>query len=178
MDAHLKKIWKESFKGFYEKHCRSLWHYIFKICGDESAADDVFQEAFYRFLRAEPIRLNEYQQKAYLYKVAFRLTMDHFRRLKVEHRQAAHRERPDIPNPDLSLSLDMERTFRLLKPKESTLLWLAYVEGYSHREISDIMVLKEKSVKVLLARVRGKFAGILRSQGYGEASIPNREGKK
>ena len=81
---YLKKLWKESFKEFYKKYSRALWFYIYKTCGDESMADDVFQETFYRYLRAEPVRLNEYQQKAYLYKVAYRLIIDQKRKQKTE----------------------------------------------------------------------------------------------
>ena len=47
-------------------------------------ADDILQEAFYRYLKAEPFRLNEFQQKAYLYKTAYRLIIDHVRKIKTE----------------------------------------------------------------------------------------------
>ena len=84
MNEYVKKLWKESFKGFYKKHSRSLWFYIYKTCGDEHMADDILQEAFYRYLKAEPFRLNEFQQKAYLYKTAYRLIIDHVRKIKTE----------------------------------------------------------------------------------------------
>lgn len=167
MDAHLKKIWKESFKGFYKRHSRTLWFYIYKICGDSALTDDIFQESFFRYLRAEPIKLNENQQKAYLYKIAYRLIVDHGRK-KREDRLPENVEPRFDPGADAYLSLDMQKTFALLKPNERTLLWLAIVEGYSHKEISGIMGMKEKSVKVMLFRVKKKFAGILRKTGYGE----------
>lgn len=166
MDDYLRKIWKESFKGFYKKHSRALWFYIFKTCGDASLADDIFQETFYRYLRAEPVKLNEYQQKAYLYKVAFRLIIDQKRRLKVEQGKPGEVELEESKEKEIFLALDMEKTFKLLKPKERNLLWLAYVEGYSHNEIAGITGVKEKSVKVQLFRVKKKFAGILRQKGY------------
>lgn len=178
VDAYLKKIWKESFVGFYAKHSGKIWRYIFKICRDKNMTDDIFQETFYRYLKAAPIRLNENQQKAYLYKIAFRLIVDLHRRLKVERRNRDDQEPVEVTAPDLSLSLDMEKTFQLLKPKERTLLWLAYIDGNSHREISYIMGIKEKSVKVLLARVRKKFSAILRRKGFDDANNPARGSKK
>jgi RNA polymerase sigma-70 factor (ECF subfamily) len=171
MDGYLRKLWKESFKGFYKKYSRALWFYIFKTCGDESMADDVFQETFYRFLRAEPVKLNEFQQKAYLYKVAFRLIIDQKRRFKIEREQPGEAAVEESKEEKTFMALDMEKIFKLLKPKERNLLYLAYVEGYSHSEIAGITGVKEKSVKVQLFRVKSKFAAILRQKGYtGEES--------
>jgi len=168
MDEYLKKIWKESFKGFYKKHSRSLWFYIYKTCGDESMADDIFQESFYKYLRAEPVKLNEYQQRAYLYKIAYRLVIDHKRKIKMEQEKSRDMGAgfEMSKEQEMFMALDMEKTFKLLKPKERNLLWLAYVEGYSHNEIAAITGAKEKSIRVQLFRVKKKFAGILRQKGY------------
>ena len=172
MDEYVKKIWKESFKGFYKKHSRSLWFFIYKTCGDESMADDIFQESFSKYLRAEPVKLNEYQQKAYLFKVAYRLIIDQVRKIKVQKEKYSEMETDtdvgfeESKEQEISTALDMEKTFKLLAPKESTLLWLAYAEGYSHKEIATITHSKEKSIKVKLFRVKKKFARILRQRGY------------
>lgn len=166
MDDYLRKLWKESFKSFYKKHSRALWFYIFKTCGDESTADDVFQETFYRYLRAEPVRLNEYRQKAYLYKTAYRLIIDQKRKLKVERDKSGEIDVEESKEEEIFRAMDMEKTFKFLKPKERNLLWLAYVEGYSHNEIAAITGVKEKSVKVQLFRVKKKFAAVLRQKGY------------
>jgi RNA polymerase sigma-70 factor, ECF subfamily len=172
MNSQVKKIWKEAFKGFYKKHSRPLWFYIFKTCRDQSLADDVFQDAFYRFLRAEPIKMNEYQQKAYLYKIATNLIIDHLRKVK----RTVEREIEKDPRQDkgfeecqqeqVFLGMDMDNLFKLLKPKERTMLWLAYVEGYSHKEIAQITGINETSIKVKMFRARKKFAGILTEKGY------------
>ena len=57
--------------------------------------------------------------------------------------------------------------FGRLKTQEQTLLWLAYVEGFDHREIAQVLELKEKSVRVLLSRARKKLAGMLGQQNFG-----------
>ncbi|MCP5105424.1 MAG: sigma-70 family RNA polymerase sigma factor [bacterium] len=172
MNEYVKKLWKESFKGFYKRHSRSLWFYIYKTCGDEHMADDILQEAFYRYLKAEPVKLNEFQQKAYLYKTAYRLIIDHIRRAKTERDHLAENlaQADEVYDAgkerEISMAMDMGKTFGLLKPKERNLLWLAYVEGYSHKEIARITESKEKSIKVQLFRIKKKFGGILRQKGY------------
>lgn len=173
VDIHKKKIWKESFKGFYKRYSRGLWFYIYKTCGDENLADDIFQETFYKYLRADPIRLklNEFQQKAYLYKTATRLVIDQKRKVKrIQQKTYPGNEFEESREHTVSLAMDMEKLFNLLKPKERTLLWLAYVEGYTHREIAAITDGKEKSIKVQLHRARKKFAGILQ-QGDGVPTL-------
>jgi len=165
-------LWKESFKGFYKKHSRSLWLYICKICGDKNMADDIFQESFYRFVKAAPVKLDEYRQKAYLYKIAYRLFIDQKRRLKTEQKNFEEIAAEEVfemrlgKEREIFLAMDMEKIFHLMKPQERALLWLAYVEGYSHMEIAGITGDGEKSIKVQLFRVKKKFADILRRNGY------------
>ena len=65
------------------------------------------------------------------------------------------------PHADRSKGDDMTEAFGELKPQQRSLLWLAYVEGFDHREIADAAGVKEKSVKVLLFRARKALAGIL-----------------
>ena len=49
-----------------------------------------------------------------------------------------------------------------MKPRERQLLWLAYAEGYTHREIAEIMGLGAMSIRLLLFRAKRKLAGLLR----------------
>jgi RNA polymerase sigma-70 factor (ECF subfamily) len=172
MDGFDNKLKKESFRNFYRSFSKPFWFFILKICGDASMADDIFQESFYRFFRAAPGALDERQRKSYLYKTAVRLIIDQKKRIQVEHK---YRDDSDgytmIENRNM-LSVDMQKIFTLLKPRERILLWLAYVDGYSHIEIARITGNREKSIKVQLFRIRRKFAGILRSHGYtGEESV-------
>jgi DNA-directed RNA polymerase specialized sigma24 family protein len=46
------------------------------------------------------------------------------------------------------------------------LLWLAYVEGYSYREIAQMTDTKENSLKVQLFRARERMANILKAQEH------------
>ena len=61
------------------------------------------------------------------------------------------------------LRMDLETALGQLKTRDRALLWLAYVEGYEHREIAKILDLAEKSVRVLLFRAKKKMAGSLGS---------------
>jgi RNA polymerase sigma-70 factor (ECF subfamily) len=157
-----------TFRELYNEVAPSLRGYIRRACGDAALADDLLQEAFYRFLRADLPPLERRQLKAYLYRAASSLLTDHWRRLKRERRWRLERffgEREPVDEANRE-SEPME-LFRGLKPREQALLWLAYVEGFDHREIALSLQLSEKSVRVLLFRARKKFGDALRQEGFG-----------
>lgn len=165
MNGTEDKIWKEYFKIFYQKYSQGFWYFILKICGDENMADDIFQESFFKFIKAAPAKLNEYQQKSYLYKIAFRLIIDQKRKLKVEKKYWPENYREE-KNRNFLAAIDMEKIFALLKPKERSLMWLAYVEEYSHKEIADMLNIKEKGIRVQLHRIRRKVTEKLKNIGF------------
>ena len=169
MEENSKNIWEE----FYHKYSRSFWFYIYKICSDKDMADDIFQESFFRFLQARPVILNENHMKSYIYKIAFRLIIDKKRRIKVEKR-AFEKEKEGYKRrmvkkgqeSGILFSLDMEKTFKLLKPRDRILLWLAHVEGHDYDDISQITGIKKTSLKVQLFRARKELANILKQKEY------------
>jgi RNA polymerase sigma factor (sigma-70 family) len=167
MEENRKEIWEK----FYEKYSRSFWFYIYKICGNEQTADDIFQESFYKFLKAKLNIQNEKHMQVYIYRIAYRLIIDKIRRSKVEKKAFEEGQQAYMRNmqkegsqSEIHFSLDMEKTFKRLTPKERMLLWLAYVEGYNYGEIAEMTETKENSLKVQLFRAREKLARILKRQ--------------
>jgi RNA polymerase sigma-70 factor (ECF subfamily) len=52
-----------------------------------------------------------------------------------------------------------------LKPRERTMLWLAYALGWSHQEIAASIGVKSGSLKPMLHRARQRLAGLLKRGG-------------
>jgi RNA polymerase sigma-70 factor, ECF subfamily len=153
---------EEAFCTFYYATAPSLQGYIRRTCGNTALAEDILQEAFYRFLRADLPKMGALQMKAYIFKIATSLLVDHWRRLGREKLWKSIWS----PQPSQSANLGDEVTqaLRELKPVERALLWLAYVEGFDHGEIASTLGLKEKSIRVLLYRARKKMARVLGRQ--------------
>jgi RNA polymerase sigma-70 factor (ECF subfamily) len=155
-----------AFCAFYRDTGPILRSYIRRVSGDAARADDILQ-TFYRFLQADLPALEKFQMMPYLYRVANSLLSDHWRRLKRERRWSLTKvfrtESPENPGH----GDDTRRVFQRLKTQEQTLLWLAYVEGFDHREIASALELKEKSIRVLLFRARRKLAGMLNKESIG-----------
>jgi RNA polymerase sigma-70 factor (ECF subfamily) len=165
-EAHFEMS-EQEFRIFYAQTARPLWAYLRRLCGDASLAEDLLQEAFYRFLRAKLASSDDAYQRNYLFRIGTNLAHDHFRKAK---RQAD--PLPDAPSNeqvghDVRLRSDVERILQKLKPRERTLLWLAYVDEASHREIAQVTGLREISIRPMLFRARRKLAGLLRKQGLG-----------
>jgi DNA-directed RNA polymerase specialized sigma24 family protein len=73
------------FRAFYQKTAPRLRMYIARSCGSVDLADDILQEVYLRFLRAASLRADDKSRRAYLYRIADSIVIDHFRRLRREN---------------------------------------------------------------------------------------------
>jgi len=156
-----------TFEEIYEKTARPLLSYVARISGNSALADDIVQETFLRYLRSPIKENNDAAIKSYLYKIATNLVYDHFRKTQRENKWqlfSTKESASEIVDETLPEESDMMRVFRNLKPQERALLWLAYVEGYDHREIATVLNLSAVSIKVLLFRARRKLACLLEGE--------------
>jgi RNA polymerase sigma-70 factor (ECF subfamily) len=155
------------FHDFYCETARGLKQYLVRLVADGALAEDLFQESYLRMLRVALPAMDAGQRKNYLYRVATNLARDEFRRngnLPVSLEGQAD---PPAAEADLALGADMSRILGASLPRERALLWLAYVEGASHREIAEVTGLKESSIRPMLYRARQKVGALLRASGWG-----------
>lgn len=157
---------EDAFRAFYERTARGLWAYLARVTGDRQMADDLLQETFYRFLRASASYESEAHRRNSLYRIATNLARDVRRRKAVrEPSELAGHDIEGVPSAQDASSAekraDFARAMEHLKPRERAMLWLAYAEGSSHREIAEVLGLSAASLKPLLARARRKLAGLL-----------------
>ncbi len=146
------------FQAFYEKTSRPLWRYIAGMVRDNAVADDLFQESYVRLLQSGVDFADEARMKSYLYRTATNCVRDYWRKTKREREWVGTEEAEAADTRDtVALRHDVEEAFAGLSPQQRALLWLAFAEEYTHREIAEILGLKEQSVKVLLFRAKQKM---------------------
>ena len=152
---------ESAFKAFYNRTKVSLWQYLARLTMDDALADDMFQEAYIRFIQNTVDGKSEAQMKSYLFQIATNCLRDHWRVEKRSRKwiQDARDASPRTDDP-VELRHDLGRAMDLLSHQQRSLLWLAYAEGYEHAEIAQILRLRTKSVKVLLFRAKKKLAEI------------------
>jgi RNA polymerase sigma-70 factor, ECF subfamily len=172
---------QSTFHGFFEETAPALKAYLRLRCRNAALADDLLQETYLRVLRRRLPALEAGQLKAYLYKTAHSVCVDHYRAWRREalwQREQSKTSDIDFGDCDdavavadsgapdsLELPIDVQRVFDTLKPKQQSLLWLAYVEGFDHREIAEVTGVSVGSVKVLLSRARAQLAAKLSDLG-------------
>ncbi len=71
---------EETFRVFYEQTARAVWIYLARMTGDGRLADDLLQEAYYRFLRTRAEFESDDHRRNYLFRIATNLVRDHRRR--------------------------------------------------------------------------------------------------
>jgi len=158
---------EDTFRAFYDRTSRAVWGYLSRITGDRQLADDLLQETYYRFLRASSTYENEAHRRNAVFRIATNLARDSHRRRQTQPALEPHDENQSASGDDVAGSFqrrtDLSRALDQMKPRERALLWLAYAEGSSHREIATALGLQHGSVKLLLFRARRRLAGLLGS---------------
>ena len=164
---------EQTFRLFYEKTSRSLGAYLARLCGNATLAEDLVQESYFRFLRADLKSTDEAYQKNYLYRIGTNLARDHWRRPQRENLELEATEKlraNDRTAEQVQQRSDLGKALDQLRPREREILWLAYVEGSSHQEIAEVVGLRAGSIRLLLFRARRKMADLIRKSGAGPAA--------
>jgi RNA polymerase sigma-70 factor (ECF subfamily) len=170
---------EDAFRTFYDLTSSALWAYLSHITGDPHAADDLLQETYMRFLGVRRRWESDAHRRNYLFRIATNLAHDRHRRNRLRHTEPLDdaRESGDAPRPGDTCGseqrADLRRALERLSLRDRQMLWLAYAEGSSHREIADTLGLRAGGIRVLLFRARRKLAALLTlqpAQGHRERS--------
>jgi len=136
------------------KHTNKIFQFIIKNLRDEEASRDVVQEAFTRMWERVDTISSE-KSKSYLFTSAYHIMIDYLRR---DSRHTSYEEvsreqaSPYSQYSDLKEILDAA-VQKLPEVQRSALLLRDY-EGYSYKEIGEMLNLGESQVKVYIFRAR------------------------
>ena len=151
-----------AFRACYQQSAPRLFAYLLRVSGDHALAEDLLQETYIRFLAAKLPAMNDSQRRSYLFRIASNLLRDRWRRQK-EIPLPDSLPETSSNDPQFERKLATRQAFEQLKLRERQLLWLAYVEGSSHKEIAEAMGLRASSIRLLLFRARHKLAALIRA---------------
>lgn len=154
---------KEEFAIGIAKEQKSLRRFLLALCcGDKTLADDIAQETFIKAY----LSLSQYREKnkfsVWLKTIAHNAFLDSIKNHKIHF--TLDYATTEISN-DNSDSLFKYQALYLalnrLSPKERIAILLYYMEGYSIKEICNIIYCSEDSVKQLLHRGRKHLKAII-----------------
>lgn len=138
------------------------------LCQDSAEAEDLVQETFLRALThiGNIQDLSREQCRAWLYKTAQRLYIDHIRKATRE----AAADPADLESAafqeDFSAPVVGQLVGRL-PPEEQAIFTLRYFEGYNATELGEIFSLPPATVRSRLAAARRRLAGWLAEESGG-----------
>lgn len=109
----------DEFERIYAEYARPLWGYLFRMTRSAATAEDLVQEAFCRFLEAPTSPVDARGLRAYLFRIAGNLAIDHARRHKRENEEDPDHELAAPPRGlGQDVGVDPGRFFARLKPRQ------------------------------------------------------------
>ena len=166
---------RAAWDEFVERYCRlvfwAIGEKLKRLCGQcaETDAEDIFQEIFVSLWSKDKLKTvrNRKNIKPWLVMVAGNATLDYLRRKK-----PAVPVQQNIPsrvttNPrylaqQKELRLLIERVLDALPARETLLFKLSYLQGMTHREISEMLNIPLNTVSTVIKRARDKIASKIR----------------
>jgi len=149
----------ESFEELYRRAVGRVYGLCLRMCGNQSLAEELTQEAFIRAWQKLPSFRGESAFSTWMHRLTVNVVLGHQRsagrRQAREHAAGeewygdgnATRERPGI-------SVDLERAIARLPERARTVFVLHDVEGYKHTEISEVAGMAVGTSKAQLSRAR------------------------
>ena len=165
-----------AFEVLYRRHNDALYRYLLRLTQNRDAAEDVFQEAWGKIVKAKDSYRRTAKFTTFLYRVAMNAALNRRRSLgrsrdrvqKLELRQAAGDDLPPLPpNPEASaasaeVSEHVQAALETLPPSLRFPVVLYDIEGLPYGEISRILGIAEGTVKSRIHRARKALRSQLR----------------
>jgi len=154
------------FMRLFETYRRPIVNYLYRLLGDADDAEEVCQDVFVKAYRALPRLSIGTNHRAWLYRIASNAATDIYRRRRLirwvrlgrdEREDRGPMARPDLAVPEATC---VRKALERLPIKYRQVLVLFSVEGYSVREISEMVGASEGAVKVRLHRARERFRAV------------------
>jgi RNA polymerase sigma-70 factor (ECF subfamily) len=139
-------------------HADGLFRFAVSLLSDGTEAEDVVQQVFEKFWkRHQDVDIGA--AKSYLFTSVHRACIDFFRRKKTSRNTTELLPQHDsgILGHEFETKQLVQQMLEKLTEEQKTLVLLRDYEGYSYKEIAEIMNLTEAQVKINLFRTRKKL---------------------
>ena len=174
-NIELVKLAKEGDKSALAvlilKHKEQVVKTVTGMLGKCPEADDVSQETFVRFYQS----LDDFKCKSavgtYITRIAINLSLNEIKRRKRKDIlfTKGNDKIEQIPDNNFSYHLEsdnikdvVKKAMQLLEPKYRSVIVLKLIDGYSTKEISEILNIRKSSVLTRLSRAQEKLRNILK----------------
>lgn len=163
--AELSLCTKESFDEVMRKYADMVYRLAYSRVGNSTDADDVFQEVFLRYIKADKTYNDEEHRKAWLIKITLNCSKSFLTSAWNRHRDF---EEPDVNEGAEDENIrktetksDVLNALLKLDTKYRTAIYLHYYEDLSVAQIAKATGSTESAVKARLSRGRAMLKELL-----------------
>ena len=155
-------------EGLYEQHAKSVYRYLFSLCGEADLAEELTQETFCQALRGLDSFRGDCTPQVWLCAIAKRLWFAECRRRQraapLEEDALTRLAAPDDPAAELETReerLALYRAIQQLDPDTREVIHLRLAGDFSFRDIGDILDQSEVWARVRFYRGKEELARIM-----------------
>lgn len=156
----------EAVRTLYERHAPRVFAVVRRIADDDATAEDYAQEAWIRAIGALASFRGDARFSSWLHRIAVNTALQAVRKAKSRRRRRVPMpERiPVAADPgDTLLKERLEDALDRLPPGMRKVLVLHDVEGYTHREIGELLGVATGTSKSQLSKARARMRELLRT---------------
>ncbi len=150
---------EQALGAIFDMYYPLLYRYIYHQVGHTTTAEDLTAEVFLRLLRQlRSERGPDRRLKAWLYRVAHNLVVDHWRRDAHRHHEQLDEQLPDVEEGTEQqahraiLRRQARAALDTLTDKQRAVIILKFLEGMDNTEIADVLEMTVGAAKALQSR--------------------------
>ena len=162
---------RRAFDSLVQKYQAPVRRILLNLtAGDETLSDDLAQETFIKAYTALDTYKNRSNFGTWLYRIAYNVFYDYIRSRKETCLIDEVSSEVDLiysqEPTDNSITADINKAMRLLRPDERTCVTLHLMEDLTIDKIVEITGMPEGTVKSHIARGKEKLVTYLKKNGY------------
>lgn len=152
----------------YKKFSPKMYGVCLRYAGNTEDANDIMQEGFIKIFKNLNKFRNEGSFEGWVRRIFVNTSIEHFRKkvklYNVTEVQENTIEDNELDALDLLAAKDIINIVNELSPGYKTVFNLHVIEGYSHKEIADLLGITEGTSKSQLARAKGVLKKIIETR--------------
>ncbi len=149
-------------EAIIKKYSKTVYKIAYSIVQNKDDADDVFQNVFLKYIKKHPRFNDETHEKAWFIRVTMNTAKSFVIQAWYKNTEAISEQLVYAQND----KFDLDFAIKQLNPRDRTIIYLFYYEGYKTDEIAKIMKMTSAAVRTALSRTRNKLKIILEKEGY------------
>ncbi len=153
-------------EALYSRFSSRMYAVCLRYAGNAEEAEDILQEGFIKIFKKLNTFRSEGSFEGWIRRIFVNTAIEHFRRKRylqtVSEKEENTIEGNDISVLDKMAAKDIIALIKELSPGYRTVFNMYVVEGYTHKEIADMLGISEGTSKSQLSRAKVILQGLVK----------------